>query len=142
MLQKIRVIKKLSSQFNILKNENYYKKDFIFSTASYIILVEDMKFIIFCDQSCTLVLIPILRFESWMLSKMKVSIILGVIHMTFGVCLSYWNATYFKRPLNIFAEFIPQIIFLTCMFGYLTLLMWMKWTMYSAGSLITAETER
>merc|ERR1719458_870740 len=74
--------------------------------------------------------------------KMKVSIILGVIHMTFGVCLSYWNATYFKRPLNVFAEFIPQIIFLTCMFGYLTLLMWMKWTMYSAGSLITAETER
>ena len=64
--------------------------------------------------------------------KMKISIILGVIHMTFGVCLSYWNATYFKRPLNIFAEFIPQIIFLSCMFGYLSLLMWMKWTMYFA----------
>merc|ERR1712241_815468 len=64
--------------------------------------------------------------------KMKISIILGVIHMTFGVCLSYWNATYFKKPLNIFAEFIPQIIFLSCMFGYLSLLMWMKWTMYFA----------
>ena len=64
--------------------------------------------------------------------KMKVSIILGVIHMTFGVCLSYWNATYFKKPLNIFAEFIPQIIFLSCMFGYLSLLMWMKWTIYFA----------
>ena len=44
--------------------------------------------------------------------KMKVSIILGVIHMTFGVLLSYGNATYFKRPLNVMAEFIPQIIFL------------------------------
>jgi len=74
--------------------------------------------------------------------KMKVSIILGVIHMTFGVCLSYWNATYFKRPLNIFAEFIPQIIFLVCMFGYLTLLMWMKWTMYAANAVDIVESER
>jgi len=74
--------------------------------------------------------------------KMKVSIIIGVIHMTFGVCLSYWNATYFKKPLNIFAEFIPQIIFLSCMFGYLTLLMWMKWTMYAAGATPISESER
>merc|ERR1719210_1424720 len=64
--------------------------------------------------------------------KMKISIILGVIHMMFGICLSYWNATYFKKPLNVFAEFIPQIIFLSCMFGYLSLLMWMKWTMFFA----------
>ena len=68
--------------------------------------------------------------------KMKISIILGVIHMTFGVLLSYQNATYFKRPLNIMAEFIPQIIFLSCMFGYLSLLMWMKWTMYSGQYLV------
>ena len=74
--------------------------------------------------------------------KMKVSIILGVIHMTFGVCVSYWNATYFKKPLNIFAEFIPQIIFLTCMFGYLQLLMWMKWTMYAANAEDFPDSER
>ena len=41
--------------------------------------------------------------------KMKLSIILGVIHMLFGVCMSYSNAKYFSRPLNIFAEFIPQV---------------------------------
>ena len=74
--------------------------------------------------------------------KMKISILLGVIHMSFGVCLSYWNATYFKRPLNIFAEFIPQIIFLSCMFGYLSLLMWMKWTMYAADAENLTESER
>jgi len=74
--------------------------------------------------------------------KMKVSIILGVIHMTFGVLLSYGNATYFKRPLNVMAEFIPQIIFLVCMFGYLTLLMWMKWTMYSADAINLVDSER
>jgi len=74
--------------------------------------------------------------------KMKMSIILGVIHMSFGVAISYWNATYFKRPLNIFAEVIPQIIFLTCMFGYLTILMWMKWTMYSADAEDFINSER
>ncbi len=71
--------------------------------------------------------------------KMKISIILGVIHMMFGVFVSYWNHTYFKRPLNIFAEFIPQIIFLAGMFGYLSLLMWMKWTLYSADAEFTSS---
>ncbi len=51
--------------------------------------------------------------------KMKLSIILGVLHMLFGVILSYGNHKYFSKPLNIVTEFIPQIIFLTCMFGYL-----------------------
>ena len=74
--------------------------------------------------------------------KMKVSIILGVLHMTFGVCMSYWNATYFKKPLRIFAEFIPQIIFMTCMFGYLQMLMWMKWTMYAANAEDFVNSER
>lgn len=76
--------------------------------------------------------------------KMKISIILGVLHMTFGVCLSLWNHRYFKKPVNVIAEFVPQIIFLTCMFGYLSLLMWMKWTMYHATSdpAEFAESER
>ncbi|XP_026679578.1 V-type proton ATPase 116 kDa subunit a-like [Diaphorina citri] len=40
--------------------------------------------------------------------KMKISIIIGVIHMLFGVSLSFFNNTYFKRRLNIITEFIPQ----------------------------------
>jgi len=74
--------------------------------------------------------------------KMKFSIIVGVIHMTFGVMMSYNNAKYFKRPLNIMAEFIPQIIFMMCMFGYLSLLMWHKWTAYSADAEDITESER
>ncbi len=74
--------------------------------------------------------------------KMKISIILGVIHMTFGVCLSYWNHSYFKKPLNVYAEFIPQILFLTCMFGYLSLLMWVKWTLYAADAPDFPSSER
>jgi len=74
--------------------------------------------------------------------KMKFSIIVGVIHMTFGVMMSYNNAKYFKKPLNIMAEFIPQIIFMMCMFGYLSLLMWHKWTAYSADAEDITESER
>lgn len=65
--------------------------------------------------------------------KMKLSIILGVIHMVFGVMMSYGNHKYFKKPLNIITEFIPQIIFLCAMFGYLALLMFHKWATYYAN---------
>lgn len=62
--------------------------------------------------------------------KMKISIIFGVLHMLFGVVLSYSNHTYFKRPLNIYCEFIPQVIFLTFLFFYMVLLMFLKWMIY------------
>jgi len=65
--------------------------------------------------------------------KMKVSIIIGVIHMMFGVILSLWNNKYFAKTVNITCEFLPQIIFLSCMFGYMALLMFHKWTAYVAG---------
>ncbi|KAI5698914.1 hypothetical protein M8J75_013823 [Diaphorina citri] len=64
--------------------------------------------------------------------KMKISIIIGVIHMLFGVSLSFFNNTYFKRRLNIITEFIPQVIFLLFLFFYLVLLMFVKWVKYSA----------
>ena len=62
--------------------------------------------------------------------KMKVSIILGVIHMLFGVFMSLKNHVYFKNGLSIWAEFIPQVIFLCGLFGYLSFLMVIKWWLY------------
>merc|ERR1719195_664469 len=65
--------------------------------------------------------------------KMKISIIIGVIHMMFGLFVSFWNSKFFGKAINLTMEFIPQITFLPCMFGYMALLMFHKWTAYTAG---------
>ncbi|XP_045765620.1 V-type proton ATPase 116 kDa subunit a1 isoform X3 [Maniola jurtina] len=62
--------------------------------------------------------------------KMKISIIIGVFHMLFGVCLSLWNHLYFKRRISVYVEFVPQILFLILLFFYMVLLMFIKWTSY------------
>jgi len=71
--------------------------------------------------------------------KMKISIIIGVLHMMFGVLMSFWNNKYFGKTVNILHEFLPQIIFLSCMFGYMALLMLHKWTAFTAGGFATSD---
>ncbi|KAK7075988.1 Unc-32p [Halocaridina rubra] len=65
--------------------------------------------------------------------KMKISIIFGIIHMLFGVILSVWNYKFFNKQISIYCEFIPQILFLSCLFVYLVLLVFHKWVWYGAG---------
>ncbi|KAL9890426.1 V-type proton ATPase 116 kDa subunit a1 [Glossina fuscipes] len=64
--------------------------------------------------------------------KMKLSIITGVIHMVFGVCMSVINFVHFKRYSSIFLEFLPQILFLLLLFGYMVFMMFFKWVKYTA----------
>ncbi|MCO5586967.1 hypothetical protein L7F22_040912 [Adiantum nelumboides] len=59
--------------------------------------------------------------------KMKMSILIGVAQMNLGIILSFCNALYFKNDLNIWYQFIPQIIFLNALFGYLSILIIVKW---------------
>ncbi|XP_066998740.2 V-type proton ATPase 116 kDa subunit a 1 isoform X4 [Anabrus simplex] len=71
--------------------------------------------------------------------KMKISIIFGVFHMLFGVTLSLWNHLYFQKPMSIFCEFIPQIIFLTFLFLYMCILMFIKWVAYGPQNFLTSS---
>jgi hypothetical protein len=41
--------------------------------------------------------------------KMKMSIIIGVIHMNLGILMSLFNNRYFRDRLSTITEFVPQV---------------------------------
>ncbi|XP_050293276.1 V-type proton ATPase 116 kDa subunit a 1-like [Anthonomus grandis grandis] len=63
--------------------------------------------------------------------KMKLSIIIGVIHMIFGVVLSVVNFMHFKKPMHILLDFLPKILFFSFLFVYMVIMIFMKWLNYS-----------
>uniref|UniRef100_A0A3B3Q413 V-type proton ATPase subunit a n=1 Tax=Paramormyrops kingsleyae TaxID=1676925 RepID=A0A3B3Q413_9TELE len=62
--------------------------------------------------------------------KMKMSVIIGVIHMTFGVCLSFFNYKHFGKISSMFLVLIPELTFMLCLFGYLVFMVVYKWIIY------------
>jgi V-type H+-transporting ATPase subunit a len=58
--------------------------------------------------------------------KMKTSVIIGVTQMSFGIILSLFNHVHFKEYSSIFFEFIPQLTFMLCTFGYMCVLIIIK----------------
>ncbi|KAH8677571.1 V-type ATPase, V0 complex, 116kDa subunit family [Xylariales sp. PMI_506] len=60
--------------------------------------------------------------------KMKMSIILGWAHMTYSLCLSWYNARHFKKPIDIWGNFVPGMIFFQSIFGYLVICIIYKWS--------------
>ncbi|KAH6780089.1 vacuolar proton ATPase A3 [Perilla frutescens var. hirtella] len=67
--------------------------------------------------------------------KMKMSILIGVAQMNLGIILSYFNALFFKNSINTWFQFIPQMIFLNSLFGYLSVLIIIKWCTGSQADL-------
>ena len=59
--------------------------------------------------------------------KMKLAVILGVTQMVMGIFMKGWNALYFKSKLDFFFEFLPQLCFMVFMFGYMILMIFIKW---------------
>jgi V-type H+-transporting ATPase subunit a len=60
--------------------------------------------------------------------KMKFSIITGVCQMTLGICLKGLNSLYLSDWATLLLEFVPQLLFFTCTFGYLVMLIVAKWS--------------
>jgi V-type H+-transporting ATPase subunit a len=77
--------------------------------------------------------------------KMKMSIVIGVIHvstlifafmklkltlqkMTFALCLQVPNHIKFKNQSDIWTNFLPQMLFLQSIFGYLVVCILYKWS--------------
>jgi len=71
--------------------------------------------------------------------KMKISVILGISQMVFGICLKGLNSVFIMRNSDSKAakheawydfihEFVPQILFASCLFVYMIILIVFKWT--------------
>ncbi|WAQ95685.1 VPP1-like protein [Mya arenaria] len=64
--------------------------------------------------------------------KMKLSVIMGVLQMASGVLLSVFNHLHFKHYSFVLVQFVPEILFLLCIFGYLLALIFFKWLTINA----------
>lgn len=58
---------------------------------------------------------------------MKLSVIFGVAQMSLGVCMKAFNAYYDSSYIDFIFEFIPQIVLLLSLFGYMNVLIIVKW---------------
>lgn len=47
--------------------------------------------------------------------------------MSFGILLKGWNSIYFRNAVDFIFEFIPQMLFFGGLFGYMILLIIVKW---------------
>uniref|UniRef100_A0A4W6C067 V-type proton ATPase subunit a n=1 Tax=Lates calcarifer TaxID=8187 RepID=A0A4W6C067_LATCA len=72
--------------------------------------------------------------------KMKMSVIIGIIHMTFGVCLSFFNYWHFGQVSSVFFVLIPELFFMVCLFGYLVFMVVFKWLAYTPDQSQTAPS--
>ncbi len=61
--------------------------------------------------------------------KMKTSVIFAILQMSIGIFLKGMNSLYFRHKLDFFFEFIPQIILILVLFGWMDLLLIGKWNM-------------
>ena len=59
--------------------------------------------------------------------KMKLSVIVGVVHMLFGLTLGLVNHAAVRDWIGVCFESIPRLLFLSSLFGYMVLMIIVKW---------------
>lgn len=57
------------------------------------------------------------------------------MQMNLGIILGYFNARFFRNSLDVRYQFVPHMIFLNSLFGYLSLLIIIKWCTGSQADL-------
>uniref|UniRef100_A0A8V5FY80 V-type proton ATPase subunit a n=1 Tax=Melopsittacus undulatus TaxID=13146 RepID=A0A8V5FY80_MELUD len=72
--------------------------------------------------------------------KMKMSVVLGIVHMAFGVVLGVFNHLHFQQRHRLVLELLPELVFLLALFGYLVFLIFYKWLMFSAAESLLAPS--
>lgn len=72
--------------------------------------------------------------------KMKMSVLLGVTHMTFGVVLGVFNHMHFGQWHRLLLETVPELVFLLALFGYLVFLIIYKWLRFTAADAASAPS--
>eukprot|EP00658_Telonema_sp_P-2_P023690 TRINITY_DN1949_c0_g1_i3.p1 TRINITY_DN1949_c0_g1~~TRINITY_DN1949_c0_g1_i3.p1 ORF type:complete len:456 (-),score=79.45 TRINITY_DN1949_c0_g1_i3:80-1447(-) len=66
--------------------------------------------------------------------KMKMSVIIGVSQMLCGIILKWFNSIHFKKWGHIGSVCVPEVLFMSCTFGYMCFLIFLKWsTDYTQG---------
>ena len=59
--------------------------------------------------------------------KMKISVIIAVMHMSMGICVKGLNALYFNQKIVFWTEVVTGLIILLCLFGWMDVLIIIKW---------------
>ena len=59
--------------------------------------------------------------------KMKIAVIFGVAQMCQGICLKGLNYIHYRLPIDFLFVFVPQIVMMTCLFGFMDCLIVIKW---------------